>query len=220
MLIAEVWNVLDIAFKARVTPVLRGLHGIGKSESVKQFTEKNKFHLVELFLSTQEVGDLIGTPYEEDGVHYWTKPSWLKRMEDAAENGQINVLFFDELNRAPLDVRQAMMQTILNKVLHDHPLPVTIKDGVEYPTMIVAAVNPTHGYQVDEMDDALKDRVMIIETETDAPSWLNLTSLQTILISCTTLKQENKMKSILLHVVIHSFRIFFIQYLTLKHSRL
>ena len=78
------------------------------------------------------------------------------------------VLFLDELNRAPIDVRQGTMQLILEKELHCHKLPFI--NGKQ--TQIVAAINPAGDYQTDELDPALLDRFVFIEVEADAKIWL------------------------------------------------
>ena len=78
------------------------------------------------------------------------------------------VLFLDELNRAPIDVRQGTMQLILEKELHCHKLPYI--NGRQ--TQIVAAINPAGDYQTDELDPALLDRFVFIEVEADAKIWL------------------------------------------------
>ena len=80
-----------------------------------------------------------------------------------------SVLFLDELNRANLDTRNACMQLILEKELHCHKLPFV--NGKQ--TMIVAAANPTDGYQVDELDPALLDRFLTIDAEADVGAWLS-----------------------------------------------
>lgn len=78
------------------------------------------------------------------------------------------VLFLDELNRAPIDVRQGTMQLILEKELHCHKLPFI--NGKQ--TQIVAAINPAGDYQTDELDPALLDRFLFIKVEADYKSWL------------------------------------------------
>ena len=72
--------------------LMEGMHGIGKSAIVKQFAEENDYHIEELFLSHQEVGDIIGIPHmiEKDGEYLttWSKPIWMQRLDNAAANGQ------------------------------------------------------------------------------------------------------------------------------------
>ncbi len=78
------------------------------------------------------------------------------------------VLFLDELNRAPIDVRQGTMQLILEKELHCHKLPYI--NGRQ--TQIVAAINPSDAYQTDELDPALLDRFVFLEVEADIKAFL------------------------------------------------
>jgi MoxR-like ATPase len=109
---SQLENIYKIACDTTVSVIVEGDHGIGKSESVYSFAQKNNFHVEPLFLSHQEVADLIGIPtLERDASNHalttWSKPIWLHRMEEAAKDGKRCVLFLDELNRAQTEVRQA-----------------------------------------------------------------------------------------------------------------
>jgi len=239
MNINEAKRVIHAAALADDTVIMEGVHGIGKSASVKQFAKENEYGLVELFLSHQEVGDIIGIPkivqQGDESLTTWTKPVWLQRMIDTAwpievpysslsfkdeatahvftealdksyndndiinrneinrayaainglnanvlhlVNGQVDimcslsrhsVLFLDELNRAPIDVRQSALQLVLEKQIHEHLLPRVNGKA----SMIVAAINPSDKYQTDELDDALLDRFLHIEVEADRTAFLD-----------------------------------------------
>ena len=166
-------KVILAATMADDTVIMEGQHGIGKSTIVKQFAKENGYHLEELFLSHQEVGDLIGIPHmiEKNGksLTTWSTPVWLQRIYEKAEEGIPTILFLDELNRAPIDVRQSALQLVLEKQIHEHLLPEV--NGKR--TMIVAAINPADEYQVDELDPALLDRFLHINVEADVYAWLN-----------------------------------------------
>ncbi len=94
-------------------------------------------------------------------------------------SGQMNVshkksvktaLFLDEISRAPLDVKQAALQLVLEKKLHLHHLPIVNGNM----TMVIAADNPDNGnYMVEPMDPALLDRFLSVEVEPDLASWLD-----------------------------------------------
>ena len=165
-------KILEIARTSNENVLIEGLHGIGKSEQVKDYADKNNLHLEILYLSHQEVGDLIGMPSIVNNITIWTKPSWLVRMQEATLNGQACVLFLDELNRAQRDVRQTALQITLEKKLHEHKLPSL--DNKE--TLVIAAINPEDDkqidYQVDELDAALKDRFLYYEMKVDVKTWL------------------------------------------------
>ncbi|RLA84615.1 MAG: hypothetical protein DRG78_00925 [Epsilonproteobacteria bacterium] len=165
-------KILEVARLSDENVLIEGVHGIGKSQQVKDYAKKYNLHLEILYLSHQEVGDLIGMPTIVNNITIWTQPSWLVRMEEATKNGQGCVLFLDELNRAQRDVRQTALQITLEKKLHDHDLPSF--DGLE--TLVIAAINPDDDtkidYQVDELDAALKDRFLHYEMKLDVKAWL------------------------------------------------
>jgi len=165
-------SVIRAAALADDTVIIEGVHGIGKSNIVKQLSLEDDYHLEELFLSHQEVGDVIGIPHmlQSDGgsITTWSVPIWLQRMKEAAAGGKKCMLFLDELNRAPIDVRQSALQLVLERKIHEHSLPVV--DGVR--TVVVAAINPAEEYQVDELDPALLDRFLHVKADVDVKAWL------------------------------------------------
>jgi hypothetical protein len=165
-------KILEVARLSGENVLIEGLHGIGKSQQVKAYADKNNLHLEILYLSHQEVGDLIGMPTIIDNITIWTKPSWLVRMENAVNSGVGCVLFLDEINRAQRDVRQTALQITLEKRLHEHTLPTL--NNIE--TLVIAAINPEDDtqidYQVDELDSALKDRFLYYEMRVDPKAWL------------------------------------------------
>lgn len=177
---SQLEDIYKVACDTSVSVIVEGDHGIGKSESVHAFAKKNDFHVEPLFLSHQEVADLIGIPTMErdtidEGIALttWSKPIWLHRMEMAAKEGRRCILFLDELNRAQTEVRQAALQLVLDKQIHEHRLPKTTVNGVEFDSFVVAAINPADGfYQVDELDPALLDRFLHFKLHVNADSWI------------------------------------------------
>jgi len=81
-------QIIHAAAKADDTVILEGPHGIGKSDIAKQVAIEGNYHLETLFLSHQDIGDIVGIPtlIEIDGnpITTWSKPIWLQRMEVAA----------------------------------------------------------------------------------------------------------------------------------------
>jgi hypothetical protein len=169
-------DIFKIAHLSNDAVRMVGLHGIGKSQVVEQFAKENDYHIETLFLSQNEVADLIGIPDMKDGITYWTKPIWLKRMEDASASGKHCVLFLDELARAPIEVRQSALQLVLEGRIHEHWLPQL--DGIK--SLIVAADNPAEEYQTDELDPALLDRFGNYTVSVDVNGWLKWARLNNI----------------------------------------
>jgi len=173
MNIEQIKQVIRAAAIADDTVIIEGLHGLGKSDAVKQIAKEDDYHLEVLFLSTQDTGDLVGIPHlvelNGESVTTWSVPVWLNRMNEAQKDGKRCILFLDELNRAPLDIRQASMQLVLERQIHEHCLPTF--DGQR--TIVVAAINPSDSYQVDEVDPALMDRFLHCTVEPDTEAWLN-----------------------------------------------
>jgi len=169
MKISLMKDVFKVAHMSNDAVRMVGLHGIGKSQVVEQFSIENDYHIETLFLSQNEVADLIGIPDMKDGVTYWTRPIWLERMLEASKQGKHCVLFLDELARAPIEVRQSALQLVLEGRIHEHELPRL--NGLK--TLIVAADNPSDIYQTDELDDALLDRFGNYNVTVDVQGWLN-----------------------------------------------
>ena len=102
MFIAEVPEILKVCLDANETLLMEGSHGIGKSQIAAEFARAENVHNETLFLSHQEVGDLIGMPrtVEMHGefITTWTKPIWLHRMERAVMRDEMkfNDLVFND----------------------------------------------------------------------------------------------------------------------------
>jgi len=156
-----------IAIVPHVTTVrkpvlLRGRHGIGKSQVVYQFAENIDMPVVERRASQMTEGDLLGLPSTDGQITSWNPPDWYKVACDQAV-----VLFLDEIDRATTEVRQGIFELTDSRKLNGHHL---------HPdTLIFAAVNGgEHGdqYQVGEMDPAELDRWTVFDVEPTIEDWL------------------------------------------------
>lgn len=151
-------------------PVLiRGRHGIGKSEVVYSFARSVSLPVVERRASQMTEGDLLGLPDNRDceiagkKATTWNAPDWL-----VIACTQPVVLFFDEVDRATQEVRQGLFELTDSRKIngwHLHP-----------DTLIFAAVNGgEHGsqYQVGEMDPAELDRWSTFDLAPTVEDWLS-----------------------------------------------
>lgn len=162
-------------FEQRLPVLIRGRHGIGKSEWAKQLAKKLKWGsnpeqglpVVEVRLSQMTEGDIIGMPSAKPKkigmleATSFNPPDWFARacVEPC-------VLFFDELDRAGREVRQGTFQVSDSRRIHGNTL---------HPdTVVLAAINggPSgDDYQVQELDKAENSRWQIFDVEPDFQIW-------------------------------------------------
>jgi hypothetical protein len=160
-------SILD----ATLPVLIRGRHGVGKSEVVYMIAEARDLPVVERRASQMTEGDLLGLPDTADladgrKATTWNAPDWL-----VTACSEPVVLFLDEVDRATMEVRQGLFELTDSRKIngwHLHP-----------GTLIVAAVNGgEHGsqYQVGEMDPAELDRWTVFDVEPSVEDWLGWSS--------------------------------------------
>jgi len=161
-------SIAPLVANSRLPILLRGRHGIGKSQVVYQLAASLERPVVERRASQMTEGDLVGLPDNTDkeigGMRATTfnPPDWF--LTAVAEPV---VLFFDEVDRAVPEVRQGLFELMDSRKLNGisiHP-----------DTVVVAAINGgEHGsqYQVHEMDPAELDRYTVFDVEPTVEDWL------------------------------------------------
>tara|TARA_R100000315_G_C5232678_1_gene143704 strand:+ start:173 stop:1273 length:1101 start_codon:yes stop_codon:yes gene_type:complete len=142
--------------------LLRGRHGIGKSEVVYQIADDMEMEVVERRASQMTEGDLVGLPVIEGDTTQFNPPDWFKQA-----CREPVVLFLDEVDRATIEVRQGIFELTDSRKLNGHHL---------HPdTLIFAAVNGgehSAQYQVGDMDPAELDRWTVFDVEPTIEDWL------------------------------------------------
>jgi hypothetical protein len=139
--------------------LLRGPHGIGKSQIIRTVAAGFGLEVIDRRLSQMTEGDMIGLPSTDGEVTRFNPPEWFKRACVAPV-----ALFLDELNRATGEVMQAAFQVVLDRELNGWKL---------HPeTRVYAAVNASAAYTVNEMDPALLDRFWTIDLTPSVEDWL------------------------------------------------
>jgi len=147
--------------------MLRGPHGIGKSEIIYQLLQifKQKLpqlEMIERRASQMTEGDLLGLPKINGKTTKWLPPEWFM---EACLNPRI--LFFDELDRAVLEVRQGLFELGDSRKIAGYKL---------HPqSMIFAAINGGENstqYQVSDLDPAELDRWVVFDINPSIEEWL------------------------------------------------
>ena len=158
--------------KVRKPILIRGRHGIGKSEVVYQIAESLDLPVVERRASQMTEGDLLGMPSPEmieingQQASQFRPFAWF--IQACTEPV---VLFLDEVDRATTEVRQGIFELTDSRKLAGW----TLHDD----TVVIAAVNGgEHGaqYQVAEMDPAELDRWTVFDIEPTVEDWLTWAS--------------------------------------------
>ena len=144
----------------RIPLILVGHMGLGKSMMWQAVAKEQGYTLFDFRGATQEATDLTGMPHVKDLRTMWAVMDWLPQDPETKL-----MLVIDELNRAPLDVRQAVFQLLTEYKIHTHLFPKH--------TFIVVCMNPDDSfYQVEEIDTATYNRGLRIDVDVDHPSWL------------------------------------------------
>lgn len=152
----NVSEVLPVA----TSVLLRGPHGIGKSQIVRQVAASFKLKVIDRRLSQMTEGDMIGLPSTDGEVTRFNPPDWFKNACTTPV-----CLFLDELNRATPEVMQAAFQIVLDRELNGWKL---------HPdTRVYSAVNSSAAYTVNEIDPALLDRFWTIDLTPTIEDWLS-----------------------------------------------
>lgn len=159
------------SFPARQSILVRGAHGIGKSALAQMLGRTFNIPVIDLRLSQMTEGDFLGLPklfdpqYDEHGtlIAYgrteFMPPDWFVQA-----SSEPVVLLLDEINRATPELMQCGFQLIYDRMIQGKKL---------HPeTRIVACVNASHHYQVNEMDPALLNRFWTCDLVPTLTDWL------------------------------------------------
>ncbi|HET9909516.1 MAG TPA: MoxR family ATPase [Anaerolineales bacterium] len=115
---AELANYLDglIRHDIKLSTMIWGPPGIGKSSIVAQTAEAFEMACIDLRLSQLAPTDLRGLPVAENGLSRWYPPEFLPREGKG-------ILFLDELNLAPPAMQGMAQQLILDRQVGSYRVP-------------------------------------------------------------------------------------------------
>ena len=185
MTINDIKSVLRYYFKTGLTPFIWSKHGAGKSQSLQQLADELNFKLLDMRLGQMEVGDVMGLPVigkttAGETITEYAMPKWLK----IALEGNC-IILWDEINRAKIDVIQAVFQAVLDKKMHLFEFPAT--------TFQVCAGNPNNDDYIvtDIADAAFMSRFGHISLVPSALDWVRYAESKSFHPSVTELVKIN-----------------------------
>lgn len=145
-------GLLDFWAEHHMNVMLEGAHGFGKTAMVKAAFERKGWKHKYFSASTMDPWvDLVGVPKEHTDENGNTYLNLVRPKE--FQNDEYDAIFFDEFNRAPKKVRNAVMELIQFKSVNGH----------EFKNLKVVwvAINPhdeEETYDVEKLDPAQYDR--------------------------------------------------------------
>lgn len=160
------------------TILIRGRHGIGKSEVVHQLAKEWGLPVVERRIAQLCEADMIGLPdrvatkSDRDGIEHrvtqFLPTDWfLQAMLEPC------VVFLDEINRGTPEVQQACFQFVEKGELNGRK--------IHPDSRIIAAVNFSREYNVTPMGPAFLNRFSIYDLEPDKKDWIDWAQRERIL---------------------------------------
>lgn len=152
---------------------LKGAPGTSKSAIAKSIATKLKLRFWDLRLSQMDAVDLGSYPYplksEDTGEPFLTQlnPDWMLTASNnnlTDNNGWL--VFYDELNRAPLEVRNAALRVLLERTSNNLEFPLHVYQ------MAAGNLGAEDGTQVEELDGALRSRLITMIHDITLPEWI------------------------------------------------
>ncbi len=151
-----------VAQTGKVTPLVSGAPGCGKSRSVEAFARATGRQCYTLIGSLREPADIGGYPYPVHGEFPYMAVMPPKWAQDC-QQGQW-VLFLDELTTCPPPVQAALLGVIAENRVGDTTLPDTVWK--------VAACNPPDcAANGSELEPPLANRMCHLPWQTNVEGW-------------------------------------------------
>ncbi|WP_413854606.1 AAA family ATPase [Candidatus Ruminimicrobium bovinum] len=169
---ALIKKLLNAPEKERFVLCLKGHQGIGKTQAIQQVAEENGWNYKALYGAQTQVEDLMGIPYlkennaikennEGEKISKFAKPILFPDKPKT-------IFVLEEINRAPLDVQQAILQLLTENKFAGRELP--------QDTVIIVSINPSDvnsGYNVEKLDSVFINRICMIDVEPELKEWLD-----------------------------------------------
>ncbi|HQC16016.1 MoxR family ATPase, partial [Mesotoga prima] len=116
MKVQDAKHLSKIIMESGEIPLLWGHFGVGKTDLAREIASETGRELIILVISQMEPGDLIGMPSRDGERTLFLRPDWWPT------EGNV-ILMIDEVNRAHRSIRNAIMQLLIDRRIHNHFLP-------------------------------------------------------------------------------------------------
>jgi MoxR-like ATPase len=166
--LSEVKEAIKRLYDLKIPVLLNGGSGVGKTSIVREIAKELELPLLDIRLSTEAPENVGGIPRPDpSNPEEFFKKILNKDLAPAFKGGA--VLFFDELNRSNLWIRNAVMSAFFERTLGGKEL--------DPRTLVIGAINSGLDYKdTEELDRALLARFAIINVATDMEELINYMS--------------------------------------------
>lgn len=93
-------------------PLIEGLHGVGKSDAIRQYAKENNLHCEILILSLMDTSDILGLPRAAviggQSTTIWSAPDWFNRIVDKAWGLNLDT---DDLQFTDIEFKSLVLKT-------------------------------------------------------------------------------------------------------------
>lgn len=151
--------------------MLIGPGGVGKSSRTRNWAEAHKINLVEINAKNLDVTDMGGIVVrDKNNENVATKLA--STVFDKLDTPN-SVLFLDEYNRAPKDIRGTLLELVQSHIIDDNREP-TGKRKLKGYLFTIGAINPPNGaYNTTALDNAERSRFRMKNIEGSFEDTLN-----------------------------------------------
>jgi hypothetical protein len=191
MKLSDAYRVVKESIKNKTPIMLWGPPGIGKSSLIHQIAAEFEFNVLDLRLAQLEPTDLRGVPMPDNtiGRARWYLPSfWPDRAEANTTREVIStddegnattktvavkagccpsgpgIIFLDEIEKAPVSVKNASLQLVLDRMVGTYKLP-------DDWAIVCAGNREEDGCFSAPLGAALSNRMIHLEIEPDIEAW-------------------------------------------------
>lgn len=190
MKLLDAYKVVKTSIKNNTPIMLWGPPGIGKSSLIQQIAEELGRDMLDLRLAQLEPTDLRGVPMpnRETNRADWFLPGWWpNRAEEDMEREVVDnsgkkpttkkvkvpagccpngpgIVFLDEIEKAPVSVKNASLQLVLDRMIGTYKLP-------DDWALVCAGNREEDGAFSAPLGSALSNRMTHLEIEPDVESW-------------------------------------------------
>ena len=178
MKLSDAYRVVKDSIKNNTPIMLWGPPGIGKSSLIHQISVEMGREVLDLRLAQLEPTDLRGVPMpnRDTGRADWFLPGfWPERMKEDTKVGETTIkagccprgpgiVFLDEIEKAPISVKNASLQLVLDRAIGTYKLP-------DDWAIVCAGNREEDGCFSAPLGAALSNRMIHLDIEPDVDAW-------------------------------------------------